>query len=477
MQLGELNERRAAERRGMTLEEYRGWKQERQERRLRWQGVGQLSRERAAARRGITLDEYMRLCEEAERRRKERASERQAQRERRERLTALLAEQRRRMTYPGEGTDLGDGVRLLHVAVDSLAVTVYGEVPAPLVERWLNLKQEAREADAPQESGLVFRGNHLLVQPWGWRSYAIWLQSPDLSVMVTNRTGYPPLYIQLRASYLYTVGPAKAWEEVAAWIDTWIMRNSARVSRIDLCADLQGWDLSETPLTHFLTMAKIRERRPDLVLDDGRVIYFGNRTFTLYFGRRSSPIMARIYDKTAEVVATGKTWLYNYWSGWDGQSRVVRVEYTMGREWLEAFDLAEAEPADVLEAVGDLWREAMAWLTLRRPTSDPNKSRWPLAEWWVRLAGAGWADCRQGLVRGARFRVMDAEAEALAPGLLGYLTSVAVRKGYRIPQRGAGRSVMAIAAEVLRDYMRRKSETWEDAIRRKAQRSNIVRRD
>lgn len=70
-----------------------------------------------------------------------------------------------------------------------------------------------------------------------------------------------------------------------------------------------------------------------------------------------------------------------------GRHPGLGVEFEIGRAALN--DLQLVRPDDVLAAVPSLWRYCSTeWLTLRRPTSDSNRSRWPIDERWVAVQAA-----------------------------------------------------------------------------------------
>jgi hypothetical protein len=130
----------------------------------------------------------------------------------------------------------------------------------------------------------------------------------------------------------------------------------------------------------------------------------------------------------AEMEAKGTDWWGAVWAERHlvGE-RVWRIEFEIGRAALS--DLELSRPDDVLAAVPSLWRYcASEWLTLRDPTADSNRSRWPLDERWRAVQSAS-------LVHGAtelRFIRGHKRAQTLrrlVPALVGYLVSFAVVSG------------------------------------------------
>ncbi len=95
-------------------------------------------------------------------------------------------------------------------------------------------------------------------------------------------------------------------------------------------------------------------------------------------------IRSRLYDKTAEIALKGTDWWEFVW----GERHTTgvplwRIEFEIGRAAFSALELYR--PDDVLVAALSLWRYCTAdRLTLRSPSGDASRSRWPLdARWGV----------------------------------------------------------------------------------------------
>jgi hypothetical protein len=171
--------------------------------------------------------------------------------------------------------------------------------------------------------------------------------------------------------------------------------------------------------------------------------------------------MARVYDKTRNVEQTRKTWWRDIWGEQVGADDVVRrVEIEFGRSGLRSFQVDT--PADVLDAVGDLWRYGThEWLTFRTPTSDRTKARWPIAPEWAEIQNAGMSLPALGLARTYGARDL-AEHQALLPGLTGYATSVAAKKGATDLE-----SLLVAVRRALLDYEKQTGIRIKDRIESK----------
>ena len=158
---------------------------------------------------------------------------------------------------------------------------------------------------------------------------------------------------------------------------------------------------------------------------DARRTYEVGGTLTGFeFGsRKTKTLLARLYDKTADVAAKDTGWWHEVWSErYIPGLPVHRLEFEFGRQSLVEFDLNT--PDQVLGAAGDLWAYATGeWLTYRSPTGDQTCSRWPLAPEWQQVQAATLGHRAVGLER-LRLARRSTSIEKLLPGLTGYLASL-----------------------------------------------------
>jgi hypothetical protein len=101
---------------------------------------------------------------------------------------------------------------------------------------------------------------------------------------------------------------------------------------------------------------------------------------------------ARLYDKTLELAKSGKDWLKPLWTarGWDGEARVLRLEFEIKRDTLKGFGLADL--SEVLRYLVGLWSYCTTeWLRLTVPNAeDATRSRWPVHPLWQLLSSVDW---------------------------------------------------------------------------------------
>jgi hypothetical protein len=144
--------------------------------------------------------------------------------------------------------------------------------------------------------------------------------------------------------------------------------------------------------------------------------------------RRSQRISARLYDKTAEMTLKGTDWWEAVWGEEHTPGVAVwRIEFEIGRAALSALVLYR--PDAVLAAAPSLWRYCTTdWLTLRSPTGDGNRSRWPLDARWdiVQSSTLAHGGTELGFIRQHK---RASSIDRLMPALVGYLVAFAIWAG------------------------------------------------
>ena len=106
---------------------------------------------------------------------------------------------------------------------------------------------------------------------------------------------------------------------------------------------------------------------------------------------------------------------------------MLRIEFEFTRDGLREFDIDT--PEDAFDMTGALWAYVtQQWLTLRIPTADETRSRWPLDPRWTAV--------QQSNLVGASLPAARIQAgeqagtlRKLLPQLIGYLTGAAVPLG------------------------------------------------
>ncbi|MEO1056653.1 MAG: hypothetical protein AAFY28_07030, partial [Actinomycetota bacterium] len=182
----------------------------------------------------------------------------------------------------------------------------------------------------------------------------------------------------------------------------------------------------------------------------------------LNLGSRSGAIYCRIYDKSREMERTGAAWLPELWGRrYDEQLPVTRVEFEFKRDGLREFVIDTPEQA--FAKVGSLWAYATGrWASLRSPSSDETRSRWPVDRRWSAVQKASLAG---GAIPAERISAGQRRGSLWnqLPATVGYLAAAAVQLGTT-----DARSTFDALIPLVDAYGQRTGVSFSERVRRKA---------
>ena len=306
---------------------------------------------------------------------------------------------------------------MLSSGIDSLYISFKGEAGAELIDALEVLKAKAQETGQPQVVRLG-GDRRALVQPSGWASYRYWLRCGDFDVFIGRGKSLPAAYARLASSFIHEVGSSSALAELQSFVELALLSevNETLCSRVDIYADFQGWVPRPRDYDRFVT----RSRRNTWHI----TVHHDGRRFTGFtFGRGA--IVARLYDKSAEIAHSGKDWMRVVWGDRGDPSKPVwRLEFQLRREVLA--ECALSEPDEVLGQRQDLWTYATRWLSRRSPRPGERRTRWPVAGVWTQLSQVKLGAPQSPLVRR---RIRKRDESVLVRGLAGYASSLAATAG------------------------------------------------
>lgn len=301
-----------------------------------------------------------------------------------------------------EVTELASGV-------DAFYLSGFGEVPARLFTRLEELKTEAMSAGEPVTFALgtvEFR-----VNPKGLPHYPVRLDHEYCAVGVTASRHLPALRFQPRAEVLHTIGPAGAAEWFLRTFEPAMGDLTLGVSRLDLFVDVQGWEPAAEDRHRFVKRAR------------SQVTYEETEELTGFrIGTRKSGMTFRLYNKTEDAAKKRVGfWPVLWGERFDPSRPVWRAEAELHRAVLKQF--GADTPSKALARVGSIWRYMTEeWLSLRVPTADATRSRWPVDPRWQVIQQASMAN---GAVPIERVSEANRRAELSwwLPRLLGSIAS------------------------------------------------------
>ena len=300
--------------------------------------------------------------------------------------------------------------------VDALYASSKTVVPNDLFASLMEVKS------IPEESidlrYLPIAGQQFEISSYAWGRYPVFIEHEFGRVGFTKSEKMPGIRLQIRSKFLHAVGAEKALEWFTTILKDLRIYPSWTLSRLDLFADIQGWDLRHSDQDQFATRASDLTSRK-----------VSNNFSGFEFGRRKSgTINARIYDKTREMLKQPNGWTFDQWGErFDHSLPVWRIEFEFHTELLREAGIPTAQIG--LENKGALWAYATeSWLTHHLPGVDSNKARWVLSPEWLAIQNV---KLRGKCIPIQRIRDKEdaLDIQRLIPGLFGYVTSVGAKMG------------------------------------------------
>jgi len=278
---------------------------------------------------------------------------------------------------------------VLLAGVDTLEVGFNVKEFLFTTEEWQMLTDAKHAAQGTMfDSGgtpVTLRGHKFSVNPRGGRGYEFVLVNDDLRIQLAERADsgrvYPEIHIRWSSQYLWRYGWQAAYTYVRNWVYDWADVSREKVSRADLCVDL-NLPLPDVGLKEGEVVTRARKNKEFYIQH-----YFDGLDETGYsFGK--GDLQSRIYNKLIEVEHSHKAWFRELWrkAGWDGSSPVTRVEFQARRDFLKTMQIETVE--DLEMQLADLWKYSTNWVSLREQSSDSNRRRWPVKAFWAVVCGA-----------------------------------------------------------------------------------------
>jgi hypothetical protein len=290
--------------------------------------------------------------------------------------------------------------------------------------------------------------------PHGWGKYRFCLDHESGRIGFTASRRLPAVRVQPRAEFLHSIGPDATVRHFEGILRPFVGGLVLSVARLDLFVDMEGMELCTEDRSGFVCRG-----------DGCRTYETGNDVTGFAVGsRRTQRISARLYDKTAEMAAKGTDWWELVWGErHTAGAQVWRIEFEIGRAALS--DLELFRPDAVLAAAPSLWAYcAGEWLTLRTPTADSNRSRWPLDRRWRAVQSASLAHGATELTF-IRRRKWATSLARLMPALVGYLVAFAALAG----TKDLASTLDALSVSVANDEIVRRMTFAERVKRRRAE--------
>lgn len=285
---------------------------------------------------------------------------------------------------------------VLHSGFDGLKFTIQADIPPELRVALADAKAHAIKTNA--DSAITLNGIELAVRRSGGSAFSAhtgeygaewYFLDPE------NRApNNPGITVDFRAFLLATGGLKAAQEHFETCMAAFgipYVETQLRVSRVDFAVDiLAPWFEPDREALVVPPGTRIREYTG---ADETETHSTGARVTGLRAGAVGNRQLV-IYDKRAEVIAKGKMgWLKIWNSSLEkvgkpsidlkdrDQSLVWRFELRMGSKQLRnKWDIRNWMDLDAM--IGDAFADFTNRIRYRIPSTDCNRSRWPLHELW-----------------------------------------------------------------------------------------------
>jgi hypothetical protein len=374
----------------------------------------------------------------------------------------------------------GTTLRVVAANVDTALYNVKGELPVTLVDDLEALKARSQETDEDLATPWTFAGETLHIKPHGSGRQWRWiLHCPSLHLDIgLGKLNGTIAKARLSAALLWEHGPDVALTLLYAFLVGWLGKERFRlqVSEVHLCVDVAGWDLSLADADAFVSRSRARTSRlvhpddeecsaaasaqEDAYTAPSVTVHTNGRMCTGFEFSKKAPHSCVIYDKTRELARSRKDWMRAVWEahGWDGQSRVIRVEFRYERECLREMEVEEAYA--FLDQVPGLWAySTRGWLrhTLPDP-SDANKARWPVSPVWRLVERAEFFGAGTPAVR---TRKTAGDLRLICQMLAGCSTTAAAFLAGQLPETDDGSVFFRWFYDWMLSYLDDKGQSFE----------------
>ena len=327
-----------------------------------------------------------------------------------------------------------------------LNVKSTGEFSAELAQQLDELKAASQETETDLATPWSFEGETLYIKAHGSGRQWRWiLHCPSLHLDIgTGKLNHIIGKARLASVFLWAKGPDVALATLYSFLVTLYGQSfTLQVSEAHLCADIAGWELALDAADAFITRGHNRQTHlsdsnaaEDFTLPTCEVHQHGRRC-TGYEFSRGGVHSCRIYDKTKEFVVSRKDWMQAIWlrNGWDGESRVTRVEFVYKRECLREMGIEDAY--EFLDELAAMWAySTFQWLRHTEPTEDTNRGRWPISPFWQAVQHV--VEFGEPAEPAAREKQHAGDLKLICQMLTGCATTAAAYLANRLPETDDG---------------------------------------
>jgi hypothetical protein len=261
--------------------------------------------------------------------------------------------------------------RILACGLDTLEVGYSANVPRSDLDldTLLNWRDRLRRSSDRDFESITLGTEFFSLERRGSYPYAIVLKNRSFEVRLAERL-QPSCFVKFFSEALWHEGLSALLARIQQWMASVRLETTRTetVARADWAFDLELKELDFDSNSFVSRAAAYQEN--------------GLHGVAQTFRRGRGDIVVRVYDKVAEITqASGKVWMFPIW----GQStNVWRIEFQVRRPALKRYEVSSLD--DLALHQGRMLQDlARKHTTIRLPTLDTNRSRWPLHPIWKAL--------------------------------------------------------------------------------------------
>ncbi len=231
-------------------------------------------------------------------------------------------------------------------------------------------KESIRQSKKKEPMPVVLGNSEFLLHPYGSSSgYPIIISNNDFKIEM-GEFNMPNFFVTFPSEALWRESAYSLHDKFLRWADSvgYNPMVTESLSRVDFCFDYR------IPEIDFDEDCFVSYSKKDSQHRECGIV----QTFTI--GR--DDIVLRVYDKVAEIrQQSEKSWFLDLWGE---EKDVWRIEWQIRKLTLRAYGISSFK--DLRENQGGLLHYlAYEHDSLRQPTNDSNRSRWPLHPLWKNL--------------------------------------------------------------------------------------------
>jgi hypothetical protein len=369
--------------------------------------------------------------------------------------------------------------KIVGANIDTWILNVKGTLQQERADQLEALKRASQETDDDLLTPWMFAGEPLLIKAHGSGRQWRWiLHCPSLHLDIgTGKLNHIIGKARLSSAYLWEMGAEDALSALYGFlVDFYGLGFELQVSELHLCADISGWEPSLNDAPAFITRGHRRKTHTESeaaeeVGESSLEVNFDGRRCTGYEFSKGAVHSCCIYDKTKEITVSRKAWMQQVWcqNGWDGVSRVTRVEFRYKRECLK--ELGVEEPYAMLDQLAGMWAySTMQWLRHTITTHDTNRGRWQLSPFWQVIQAADFSGEHVPLVREKK---RQQDLKLICQMLSGCSTTAAAYLAGLLPEHDDGTHFLIWFMQWQETYLKERGNTFEELYTHKRLRLGV----